>query len=118
MIRLFESASHVASYVKYRPTYPKELFKSITDYCKEGGASFKACLDLGCGPGQSTVPLADYYDTVIGIDISEEQIKAADTSNPKVTYMVGSAEDLSFLEDSSVDLITCAQAFHWCDHER
>jgi len=36
----------------------------------------------------------------------------------KITFRVGDAEDLSFLEDGSVDLITVATAIHWFDVEK
>ena len=118
MERLFEGAGHADAYAKYRPVYPPEVFKAITDYCREGGASFRACLDVGCGSGQSTHPLAEYYENVTGLDVSEQQIKAADKTNPKVTFKVGSAESMDFVDDGSVDLITIAQAFHWLNHDR
>jgi len=35
-----------------------------------------------------------------------------------VTFTVGDAEDLSFLEDNSADLITAAAAIHWFDVEK
>ena len=41
-------------------------------------------IDVGCGPGNSTRPLAEYFDQVIGCDISETQVAEAqkDPSNP------------------------------------
>eukprot|EP00918_Siedleckia_nematoides_P003017 GHVU01006866.1.p1 GENE.GHVU01006866.1~~GHVU01006866.1.p1 ORF type:complete len:257 (+),score=22.29 GHVU01006866.1:43-813(+) len=101
------------NYTKYRPTYSEELIDTIIKYCKEGGASFKACLDLACGTGISTEPLLKYYEKVIGVDGSESQIKEARAMLPQVDFHVGSAEDLNFLPDNSVDLVTVATAFHW-----
>ena len=44
---------------------------------------FKVAVDVGCGSGQSTRPLAPHFEKVIGIDVSEAQIAAArQTDNP------------------------------------
>ena len=40
------------------------------------------------------------------------------TSDSTVTFQQGSAEDLSFLADASVDLAVAGQAAHWFDYSR
>jgi len=86
---------------------------------------YKLALDVGCGPGQGTLPLCQHFESVIGMDTSEAQIKQAklkvgqgQMGEGNVTFRVGDAEDLSFLADNSVDLITVATAIHWFDVER
>ncbi len=37
----------------------------------------KLALDVGCGTGQSTRPLAKYFDQVLGLDVSESQLDVA-----------------------------------------
>lgn len=73
-------------------------------------------IDVGCGSGQCTELLAPFYHQVIGYDVSETQIEEATANNElnNVKYVVSSAEKLA-LTDSSVDLITCCQSFHWFD---
>ena len=34
-------------------------------------------VDIGCGTGQSTRPLAPYFEKVLGFDISEAQLENA-----------------------------------------
>ena len=55
------------------------------------------------------------------MDISESQIKVAQESEPRfsnIEFRVGPSENLTFLEDHSVDLITCCQSVHWFDIPR
>jgi SAM-dependent methyltransferase len=72
--------------------------------------------DCGAGSGQATVDLAEFFDQVIGTDVSAEQIARA-PKHPKITWLVSPAESTP-LAPGSVDLITVAQALHWFDHAR
>ena len=127
-IRLFEGEEHARFYAEYRPVYPDTLYEKIFEYCSVGTydkSPSDVAVDIGCGPGQSTWPLCRYFRQVIGSDISEYQITCAKSKTAgadgkaygNITFRVGPGEDLSFLEDSSVDLITVAQALHWLDRD-
>ncbi len=113
---LFSNAKHTNIYAAVRPTYPRELFDVIFgEYKKSNPQHFKIplCLDVACGSGQATKDLADFYcEKVIAVDGSENQILNA-TKRDNIEYSVHSAEDLSFLGDNSVDVVTVAQALHW-----
>ena len=69
----------------------------------------------GCGSGQFTYKLSTLFpnDQIIGIDKSIEQLKYA-KPNTNITYKVGTALE-SNLNNSSIDVITVAQAAHWFD---
>lgn len=64
---------------------------------------------------------------MIGVDPSEGMISAAKSSVSALTdsnaspspieYRVGSAENLDWVKDKSVDLITAGQAAHWFKHD-
>ena len=127
-IRLFEGKEHAKLYAKYRPTYPDAMFEEIFKYCFTNVSDtvpLDIAVDVGCGSGQSTRPLCRYFRKVIGSDVSEQQIKSAVSKTAdedieiygNVEYRTSAGEDLSFLEDSSVDLITIAQALHWLNHD-
>jgi len=73
-------------------------------------------LDIGCGSGQATIELSSFCDRVIGIDISANQIAHA-IPKDNIEYRCHKAEDLTFLESNSVDLITIATTLHWLDIE-
>ena len=40
------------------------------------------------------------------------------TAQENITYRLGSAEDLSFLSDSSLDMVTAGQSAHWFDYTK
>ena len=61
------------TYVRYRPTYPEELFSYLDTLTDEHELAW----DCGTDNGQSTVSLASYYSTVLATDPSEQQIKNA-----------------------------------------
>jgi len=96
-------------YVRYRPTYPDELFQYLASVVEERSVAW----DCATGSGQAAVALAKYFSHVIASDASESQVSAA-IPHPHVTYRVASAEQ-SGLADNSVDLLTVGQAFHWFD---
>ena len=99
-------------YKAYRPRYPLELFA----YLAELPASCQRAWDCATGTGQSAVMLAGHFPEVIATDASETQIAAAEPCDG-VSYRVAVAEE-SEIADSSIDLVTVAQALHWFDLER
>ncbi|KAK9365379.1 S-adenosyl-L-methionine-dependent methyltransferase [Lipomyces kononenkoae] len=111
-----------ADYSDFRPSYPPALFKTLIDYHK--GARNLA-IDLGCGPGTATYPLATFFTNVIGSDPStimiEQATKAAAAHNQtNLQFVVSPAEEISSYIQSpgSVDLIFASQAAHWFQHDK
>ena len=121
----FKTADISEAYVKFRPVHPPSVANIIVDYMKsKGSLAFDFAVDVGCGSGQSTFLLCDYFNKVVGLDISETQIQQAKlkcreykSTESEVKFIVGDAHNLQF-ESSSVDLITCAMAWHWLDAEK
>lgn len=120
----FGEKDHALLYAKYRPSYPDAMFEEIYKYCisdKLFKASLDVVVDVGCGSGQSTRPFCRYFRHVIGTDVSEQQIQSciAKTNDMNIDktktieFKACPAEDLSFLPNESVDLVTAAQAFQW-----
>jgi len=72
-------------------------------------------LDLGCGIGESLVPLAERGANVTGIDVSPDLIHLAqqrvDSVGAKVAFSVGSAYETG-LADESFDVIFCKAVLH------
>jgi ubiquinone/menaquinone biosynthesis C-methylase UbiE len=61
-------------------------------------------LDLGCGVGFFTQKYYEKGGVVTGVDIGAELIAIAKTeTDPKIEYIVGSAEKITKLKDSSFD---------------
>jgi trans-aconitate 3-methyltransferase len=114
------SSFKAASYLAARPTYPDKLFSYIASYNRQHNASRQsktASLDIGCGPGEATVPVTKFIDSVTGIDPSPVMIEVASEKYKDIvnlTFMQGS--DKNFADKfpaKSLDLVTVAQAVHW-----
>lgn len=76
-----------------------------------GDKRFNSGIDIGCGTGQSTTPLTEVCDNVVGIDCSAEMLKHAEIRG--VNTRLIPCEELE--EGSQFDLISCCMAFHWFD---
>ena len=99
-------------YARYRPGYPPALVRWLA-----GLASERDCVwDCGCGNGQLSRPLADYFHRVLATDASAAQI-AETRPHPGITYSVAPAEQTA-IAAASVDLVVVAQAAHWFDLPR
>ncbi len=61
-------------------------------------------LDLGCGGGEKTGRLAERFD-VVGVDISEEQLRRARQTVPQARFVEGDFTALDF-DDGSFDAVT------------
>lgn len=105
-------SGHADVYRRARPTYPPELFRWLAQQSPDTTLAW----DCGCGNGQATLALAEYFDHVTGTDPSAQQIaRAKPRSN--IDYRVEAAEQSSFAA-ASVSLVCVAQALHWFDHAR
>lgn len=64
-------------------------------------------VEIGPGLGRVAVALADHFDRVIGVDVSEQMVTQARqlTDTPKVIYEVGSGADLAPVETASADFV-------------
>lgn len=67
--------------------------------------------DCATGNGQAARGLAQFFERVVATDASPEQLSHAEP-RPGIEYRVASAE-ASGIADSSIDLVTAAQAMHW-----
>lgn len=71
---------------------------------KTGGA----LLDLGCGIGRMTAPLASYFERTVGVDVSPIMIQQAQNLHSEIEnleFIVNSGADLSALEDESFRVV-------------
>jgi ubiquinone/menaquinone biosynthesis C-methylase UbiE len=105
-------SKQAAQYAKFRPRYPKELFRWLGSVAP----AKKLAWDCATGSGQAAVELANVFEHVIATDASEKQIGNAER-HPRVEYRVATAEE-SGLEPQTVDLVSVAQALHWFDLAR
>jgi SAM-dependent methyltransferase len=98
-------------YAAFRPRYPDALFAALA----ERAPGRELAWDCATGSGQAALGLAARFRRVVATDASPQQIAEA-LPREGVEYRVAHAEE-SGLPDTSVDLLTVAQALHWLDLE-
>ena len=96
-----------------RPTYPTSLLQDIITQANLSPQS--RILEIGCGTGQATIPLAQVGCRLVAIDPGERSLhllqKKCQTW-PHVSLIKATYEDVAF-PPQTFDLIVSAQAFHW-----
>jgi SAM-dependent methyltransferase len=111
-------SDRVDNYIKYRPSYPAEVLDYLAEKC--GLAVDAPIADVGSGTGIfSTLLLARGYK-VYAVEPNASMQDAAVRQfggNDNFIPIAGTAEATT-LADGSVDLVVCAQAFHWFDAEK
>lgn len=108
-------SNRVDSYLKYRPSYPKEAIDYLYDFV--GLRSNSKILDIGSGTGIISKLLLERGSYLIAVEPNQAMREAAEQmleSNPNFQSIPGSAESTG-LPNQSVEFIVCAQAFHWFD---
>lgn len=111
-------SSRVENYIKYRPGYPDEIIATLQ--LEIGLMPNDVIADIGSGTGFSAKLFLEHGNTVYGIEPNEPMRKAAEgllSEYVNFISMHGSSEDTN-LPDNSIDLIVCAQAFHWFDRAK
>src|SRR5262245_33155757 len=98
-----------ADYVRYRPTYPAEAVQAILDGL--GPPERLVAADIGAGTGISARLLADRGVRVLAVEPGDAMRSAA-APHPNGSW-VGGRADATGLRSASVDLVLCAQSFHW-----
>jgi len=102
-------SDRAADYVRYRPGYPAAAIDTILGGLADPSRLVAA--DVGAGTGIFARQLADRGPRVIAVE-PNAAMRAAAAPHPRVSWHEGSAEATG-LPRGSVDLVVCAQAFHW-----
>jgi SAM-dependent methyltransferase len=103
-----------------RLPYPEALPATVRAELELDGAG--RLLDVGCGPGSLTLPLAPLFAEVVGIDadagmIDEAAKRARDAGVGNVRWVRMRGEELS-ADLGEFRVATFAQSFHWMDGDR
>ena len=95
-------------YERVRPGYPAESADWLIP------AEARDALDVGAGTGKFTALLRDRGLTVAAVDPSTDMLDQLRVLLPGVPATEGTAEATG-LGDSAFDVVSVAQAWHWCD---
>ena len=110
-------SDRVDNYVKYRPTYPPEVLAYLKAECKLTDSSVIA--DVGAGTGIFTKLLLDEGYEVFAIEPNKPMLDSAveQLSVYRNFNFINSGAECTELPNASVDLIVCAQSFHWFSND-
>jgi ubiquinone/menaquinone biosynthesis C-methylase UbiE len=111
--------SHVAEfYDTYRPSPPAVLPDLLIQLAQVASPSL--VVDLGSGTGLSTAIWAGRATSVIGIEPNDDMLQVAQNrlkllpAHHALSFLHGIAAQTG-LPDECVDIVTCAQSFHWME---
>jgi len=110
-------------YDQSRPSYPKKATYHLLNHVTPSTSSDSPLriIDLGAGTGKFTSLLKELYpnDNITAVEPVEKfrnilTAKFGSNSSLQITVLNGNSHNLSdHFDDNSVNLITCAQCFHW-----
>jgi SAM-dependent methyltransferase len=104
-------------YARYRPGYPPVFLDDLTRCLGLDGTG--RLLDLGCGTGQLTLPLAAHVAEAVGMDpepdmLTEARRQAREQAVANVSWIQGNSADLPG-GLGHFRLVTMGRSFHWMD---
>ncbi|ALG09138.1 class I SAM-dependent methyltransferase [Kibdelosporangium phytohabitans] len=112
-------------YHRYRRGYPPAAIDALVEAF--GLSTDDVVVDLGCGTGQLTLPLARRVRSVVAVDPEPDMLvrarsAAGEQGVANVSWMIGSDADLptlgTVIGDRNLGGVTVGQALHWMDHEK
>lgn len=95
-------------YDRVRPGYPLDSVDWLVP------STARDVADVGAGTGKYTALLVQRGLQVTAVDPSQDMLEQLQSGLPAVTALEGTAESTG-LGDASFDVVTVAQAWHWCD---
>ncbi len=111
-------SNRVSDYVRFRPSYPRQILDLLARDCSLSPASIVA--DIGSGTGILTRLFLDYGNTVYAVEPNAAMRAAAEetlAANPRFHSIDGRAESTT-LPNHRASLAAAGQAFHWFDPPR
>jgi trans-aconitate methyltransferase len=112
-------------YAKYRRGYPDQIISAVIDLLSL--SPHDAVLDLGCGTGLLTAPLARRVELAVGVDpepgmLAEARRLVDPAISSRIVWVLGSDADVPVLAtlraENGWGAITVGQALHFMDHAR
>jgi len=105
----------VAGVYHTRPPYPEETFDILASLLPDGQPAY--VLELGCGTGDLTIPLAKRVDKIDAVDFSEVMLYQANSRTgfdlPSINWHCMAAEQ--FESEHIYSLVCAGESLHWMD---
>jgi SAM-dependent methyltransferase len=106
-----------AEYDRARPVAPDHMFDDLVSLAALGAGA--RVLEIGCGTGQNTTPLAERGFEIVAVELGESMAELARrnlAAFPDVTVVTSSFEEWDS-GDERFDAVVSFNAFHWIDPE-
>lgn len=103
-------SSQAQTYTQGRPTYPEALSSWLRQKLLIDQRT--RVLDLGAGTGKFTALLKPLTDRLIAVEPIDAMRREFSKSLPGIEVLAGTAQAIPS-PTASVDVVLCAQAFHW-----
>lgn len=102
-------------YDRARPGYPQAIFDDLAELAGIGPGC--RVLEIGCGTGQATVPLAERGCQVVAVELGAELAAVAQRNLARFSdvKVVNAAFESWPLPPEPFDVVLSATAFHWID---
>jgi SAM-dependent methyltransferase len=94
------------------------ILERIVYHLSDKNSIHHKILDVGCGTGNYTIPLAFLDFDLTGIDPSELMLKEAGLKSDQVKWVQGHAEELSFGTASFNGVLCMLTIHHWNNFEK
>lgn len=106
-------SDRVENYVKYRPGYPAQVLDYLQQRCHLTSESLIA--DIGSGTGIFTKLLLERDYEVYAVEPNDAMRREAERQlkHQPNFHSINCVAEATTLPAQSVDLVVCAQAFHW-----
>lgn len=103
-------------YDQHRPTYPSAAIDAVLSGL--GGSGPIVAADIGAGTGISSRLLAERGVRVIAVEPNRSMLEFGASRGDALIEWRCATGEATGLGHGSVDVVLCAQAFHWLDHAR
>lgn len=101
-------------YNEARPHVPEYPVRILSQYL---GRKPRRVVDLGCGPGISTMVWQGKCDEAIGIEPNADMVRVAQQKAGEGMRFCRAYGNDTGLEDECADIVVSSQAFHWMEPE-
>ena len=111
--RVFDEVPEL--YDRVRPTYPTELFADLVSIT--GVSKRSSVLEVGCGTGQATVPLATFGCSVVAVEAGNGMAAVAHQRLAAFSNVTVETSSFEVWDDRGrrFDLLVAASSWHWVD---
>jgi SAM-dependent methyltransferase len=103
-------ADVAGAYERGRPGYPEDAVRWLA------GDEPRDVVDLGAGTGKLSRALVALGHRVMAVEPLPQMLEHLADNAPGAFGVLGTAEVIP-LPDAFADVVTCAQSFHWFDHD-